>query len=749
MEKPRIKPFYHVEVVEPDTVFLLTETAYQILTGRVYKNLIPLLDGHHTMVDLIMALDGKVFPPEIFAALNQLGKQGYLDGGYSGQEPAVDAYWQTLNVPVPNVYQQLTTKRVHIQTIGACDPAPLQAALETVGIGVTDDAQADLLVVVTDDYLREPLEAINQTQINLGQPWVVLKLIGTISWLGPFFSPPDSACWACLKERIQSNRQIESYILNKKQETTPLPTSRGFTASTLQTTALLAATEIAKWVALGKTTTLHNQLITLNHLDGAISKHMVVRRPQCAACSQSSKPAPQPVILSSSPKRFMNDGGHRAFFPEETFARYQHHISPITGIVNALVDMTGEINGITYSYAASHNFAMVSDDINVLKQNIRGRSGGKGQTNIQAKVSAIGEAIERYSGVFRNEREVLVRQSYEKLAETAVHPYDCLLFSPTQYENRYQWNQQRTTNFHLVPNPFDPSLVIDWTPLWSLTEEKFKYLPSAYCYYGHPDLRYFFTAADANGCAAGNTVEEAVLQGFLELVERDAVAIWWYNRLKHPRLDVTSFNLPYFDTLQAFYQQHNREIWVLDITTDLKIPAFAAISRRVDQPVEDIIIGFGAHLDPHIALLRALTELNQLYSNVRFTNPDGSTRYLINDQDTMDWFTKATVANQPYLLPHETVAARKKSDYPYTPPTDLLVDVTTCVQIAQKAGLEVLVLDQTLPDVQMPVCRVVVPGLRHFWRRLGNGRLYDVPVKMGWLDKPIPESGLNPISFFF
>ena len=45
--------------------------------------------------------------------------------------------------------------------------------------------------------------------------------------------------------------------------------------------------------------------------------------------------------------------------------------------------------------------------------------------------------------------------------------------------------------------------------------------------------------------------------------------------------------------------------------------------------------------------------------------------------------------------------------------------------------------------------KVVVPGMRHFWRRLAPGRLYDVPVKLGWRDQPLHESDLNPIPVMF
>jgi len=59
-----------------------------------------------------------------------------------------------------------------------------------------------------------------------------------------------------------------------------------------------------------------------------------------------------------------------------------------------------------------------------------------------------------------------------------------------------------------------------------------------------------------------------------------------------------------------------------------------------------------------------------------------------------------------------------------------------------------LVLDQTRPDIGMPVVKVFVPGLRHFWPRYAPGRLYDVPAKLGWIPAPLREEELNPIAIF-
>ena len=72
----------------------------------------------------------------------------------------------------------------------------------------------------------------------------------------------------------------------------------------------------------------------------------------------------------------------------------------------------------------------------------------------------------------------------------------------------------------------------------------------------------------------------------------------------------------------------------------------------------------------------------------------------------------------------------------------------TCQQIVESKGMEMLVLDQTRPDIGLRVVRVIIPGMRHSWKRLGPGRLYDVPVQMGWLPTPLEESQLNPISMW-
>src|SRR5262249_16152167 len=102
---------------------------------------------------------------------------------------------------------------------------------------------------------------------------------------------------------------------------------------------------------------------------------------------------------------------------------------------------------------------------------------------------------------------------------------------------------------------------------------------------------------------------------------------------------------PYFQELQDYYKTLHRDLWVVDITSDFNIPTFAAISRRNDKEVEDILLGFGTHFEPYIALLRALTHVNQLLPAVSSCSPAQDGQYMSDDPEAISWWKTATREN--------------------------------------------------------------------------------------------------------
>ena len=74
---------------------------------------------------------------------------------------------------------------------------------------------------------------------------------------------------------------------------------------------------------------------------------------------------------------------------------------------------------------------------------------------------------------------------------------------------------------------------------------------------------------------------EGIVQGFLELVERDLYAIWWYTRSQRTEVDLDQFDDPYIRDLRVQLAETGRRLWVLDITSDLGIPSYVALTHWV------------------------------------------------------------------------------------------------------------------------------------------------------------------------
>jgi thiazole/oxazole-forming peptide maturase SagD family component len=381
------------------------------------------------------------------------------------------------------------------------------------------------------------------------------------------------------------------------------------------------------------------------------------------------------------------------------------------------------------NYFAAHNFSGPAVSVDVLRDGLSGGSYGKGSTAEQAEASALMEAIERYSGIFQGDEIRVNKRFTDFQPDDVIDPESVLLFSDAQHRSP----ESEPEDGHPVPDPFDPSEKIEWSPLWSLRDGRFKYLPTSMLYFFYGGGPY---AADSNGCAAGNTLQEAIVQGFLELVERDAYAIWWYNRLEREELDLNQFDDSYVQDLRSQLSDQGRKLWVLDITSDLGIPTYVAIVHWTQNGHENIEFGSGAHFDSRIALLRCLTELNQFLAIGLMNGGTG-------EKPSLDRITPLKLMHYPFLLPNGRPAAPLIVGSKFGPLDDTRKQADACVEVARQAGLDFLVLDQTRPDIGTSIVRVVVPGLRHFYRRFAPGRLYDVPVKLGLRDRPIQEQELT------
>ena len=745
---PRLGFKRHLRVVvAPDEqVYLFGERGLTVLAGRTVAAIAPLLDGSRDLPALLADLPGDIATDQITAALSELAEAGVLTVLFepSGADDRALAYWDAADLDAASAATAVTNGTVAVVGVGEVATSDTVGALRAAGLAVLAPGHPDtsLTVVLCADYLDPELAEIDEAARRTGTPWLLARPIGAIVWLGPVFEPGTSACWHCLAEPLSRHRDAQALAraeLGDQRLSAPAATVPALRAAA----ANLIALESTKWIA-GQRHRNQRAVWTFDSVDLTGRHHVLRHRPQCPACGDPAlmrARAHRPVELVPR----ANESGHRALSVERMWERHRHLVSPITGVIK---EVRQDEHGPAFfnSFRSGANLATRARDLADLRFGMRNVNGGKGTTALAARVGALCEAVERHSATFHGDEE-RIRGSLRTLGEQAIHPNACQLFHERQYATRHAWNARHSA-FQHVDEPFEERTVTDWTPVWSMTQRRHRLIPTGLLYYGAPaEPGGVRLLADSNGNAAGATLEDAVLHGLLELVERDAVALWWYNRGRVPGVDLDGLADPWIEDLHSVYAGLDREVWVLDLTSDLAVPAMVAVSRRTDRSTEDIMFGFGAHLDPRIAVRRALTELNQLMPGL-LRVASLPLRRTDLDPDLLRWRRDATTANQPYLLPDPDRAPRRITDYERTPGQDIRAEVELLRHRLESHDLEVLVLDQTRPDVGLPVVKVIVPGARHFWARLAPGRLYDVPVTLGRQREPTRYEDLNPYPMF-
>lgn len=583
------------------------------------------------------------------------------------------------------------------------------------------NATSKLRIIITNNITHSQLKSINLTQKETNSPWILISLEGPNPMIIPFFNPLENPCYQCFMFWYKTNRPVEQYILKK----TGIKVSQKGIANYLvvRTLAEQASFFIKNFLLGTKETAFDLMSIDAESMD--CSLHTLLKRPQCSCCGDSKYMKNQgfdAIQLENKKKGFVEDGGARLQDPKTTFRQFNHLISPLIGPVSQFGPMPKRHTADRPVFLSGYRTCPILDDINAYSfQRI---CAGKGCSIEQAQVSALFEAVERFSSLYQGD-EAIVKGSLLDMGPSAFHPNDLQLFSEKQLDS---WTPECLEKLGAlkIAKRYNEDESLHWTPGWSLTYNCRRFIPFSYCYSDAAShINSSYACFTGNGVAAGVCLEEAILQGFFELVERDAVAIWWYNQIQRPTPNAEVLDNSFYKKTKEEYQRAGWDMWVLDLTHDLSIPVYAALAQS--KKSGRFSIGFGCHLSSKLALFRALTELNQLF------DPEG-------DHKT-PWDEKAMLSND-YLFPKGE--SERPREYPLTQ-TGLLEDIQECLHLLNLADLEMVVVNKSRPDTGVKVAHVIVPGLRHFWPRFGKGRLYDVPLKLGWLKKSLSELSLNPV----
>ncbi|MBX9928859.1 MAG: YcaO-like family protein [Gemmatimonadaceae bacterium] len=350
---------------------------------------------------------------------------------------------------------------------------------------------------------------------------------------------------------------------------------------------------------------------------------------------------------------------------------------------------------------------------------------GTGTTAHEAAARARDEYLERWSG-FAHAGVAVRLATLAELGHRALHPNDVLLVSERQFAAAG------------ITSPYATDAPVGWVEARGLTTDRRTLVPAQLVYYGYGrEFAFSFGSADSNGAAAGVTVEDAARRALLELVERDSVALWWYNRLRRPAVALDAIADPLVGEILGWLNERGRNVWALDLTSDLGIPVVVAMSARRGHARPHIRFGFGANPDRALAARRALVELMQDEGIVRAQRAG-----LLGVQDEeRRWRREGTITSAPFLVP-----LRGRARIPRAMRRDSLEAIAR--RLAAR-GHEPLLVEQTRPETGRVVVKCFAPGLRPWWPRFAPGRLFDAPVRAGWSQTRRRESQLHSVPIWF
>jgi ribosomal protein S12 methylthiotransferase accessory factor len=362
---------------------------------------------------------------------------------------------------------------------------------------------------------------------------------------------------------------------------------------------------------------------------------------------------------------------------------------------------------------------------------------GAGLTRDDAVAAAVGEALERYACAVIHPEDIEVG-SFRELMDSGkrcVAPEEWCLFAPHQ---------------EIAPlSSFEAHTVVGWVEADNLTERHPQWVPACLVYM--PYVRFdrgrsdeqIISYATSTGLACAPTLQQALLGGIFEVIERDAFTIAWRNRLPMPRVVIDSESR-LFSVYQDRFVRPGIDYFLFQTTLDLGIPSFFGFARDKRRTPPSITAGGAAHADPQVAVLKTLLELAQ---GMQWVNNAGGRTFPIEPQfrnvrsfdDRLALYALNDLIEAFDFLDLEAAGIPVSIIPPFSGGDPSVHEI---VEVLQAQGLEVLALNMTPADIYeagLHVVKVLIPQCEvlegdHLLPQLGGSR---------WRHHAISEGGVH------
>lgn len=319
---------------------------------------------------------------------------------------------------------------------------------------------------------------------------------------------------------------------------------------------------------------------------------------------------------------------------------------------------------------------------------------GKGITKEQAYFSSAFELIEHTCLQYRGDIPI-ISAKYKDVKDYAI---DMKLF----------WETIKNTETFF--DNFNEELEMDWVIATSINNSSLILVPASFVFMYDVDVKGTFFGATSNGAAAGTTLEDAILHGLLEAVERDAWIIGQSNPYILPIVDYSSIKKNEILDVISKIKNLGYDILTRDYTNDIGIPVYRTWIVDKNNYSKYAYMGLGCHISPEIALERSITEAVQIDD---WSETGGEV-----DSDMIDLSVLSNslinIYNQHYLV-NKDVFGESKYKSEIKNDSESMTSTFSAIKkivslIKEKTGADVYFVDLSVSDINTKVVRVIVPG---------------------------------------
>ena len=387
-----------------------------------------------------------------------------------------------------------------------------------------------------------------------------------------------------------------------------------------------------------------------------------------------------PLHFNDCPKTFTRDQD-KALTPEQTIDNFYRRLEEFD--IKILSEVKRIDNG---RLDIPVYFSVCTDEARSLTGTKKQM--GKGASPIQSKASACMELAERFSFfAFKADEENFVRGDYSSLKEQGypLMPSSYLLKS---VEDTVLTDEKLELLLEEIP--------LQWTWATNISRGEQVLIP----------FSWFYAINEFNGPSAGNTIEEAALQGISEIVERHVCSLINQYRIETPAIDTATIKDPVARELLEKFEKNNIELYLNDFSLDTGMCSVGAlaIDRSTFPQLSEIVYTAGTTPGPDKAIIRAITEVAQLAGD--FNTGANYVASGLPKPLSMDEVRYLTETSKTIALPEMNDLGDD----------NMKVELERSIEALRTIDKEIFMIDVTHPRLQIPALYTIVPGA-HFRER--------------------------------